>query len=219
MIKNLFLFYFILISFCYVIFMREKILANEYIHIYSRGSDKKDLFYDKQDYYRFFNLLKYYNKKNTISFSSLLKKKGAEITKILGEYTEDYVEILIFTLMPNHFHLVIKCLGDGSVGKYMHKVLTAFAMYFNKKYSKTGHRFESKYKYRKIQDDTDLKNAINYVYLNPAKILDGIYSHIDFLNGKYRLSYKQRKFISKYPFTFQGPTLEILRLDLGMKIL
>jgi len=161
-------------------------------------------------------LIKYYNRKTNQPFSSIFKKEPEELRTILQTYKEDYGQILISTLMPNHFHILIKCLEDGSIGKYMQKILTAFSMYFNKRYSKDGHTFESKYKYRKIENEYDLRNTIDYIYNNPVKLLDKNYKHVDLINGQYNLSKEQEEFIRKYPYTFQGPTLENLRLDLGI---
>jgi len=186
--------------------MREKINIGEYGHVYLRGVDKKDIFLEQSDYERFLKLLKYCNKKNSLSFSVLLRRKKEKIDEALSDITEDLNNVIIATLMPNHFHILIRCIGDYSVGKHMHKVLDSYARYFNKKYAKKGYRFESKYQYRKIENEHDLQNTIDYIYNNPAKLLDKEYKHIDLLNGKYKLSKKQSDFVKKYPHTYKGPT-------------
>ena len=186
--------------------MREKIFSGEYLHLYLRGVKKEDIFLDQLDYQRFMILLKHCNKKDSEPLSVLFKKKQTEIYASLSNVKEDYGNIIISTLMPNHFHILIQCLEDGSVGKYMQRVLTAFAKYFNNRHSEKGHKFENKYQYRKITNDYDLQNTIDYIYHNPAKLLDENYKHIDLINGKYKLSKKQKDFLKDYFYTYKGPS-------------
>lgn len=193
---------------------REKILTNEYVHLYSRGINKNNIFLDNQDYFRFLNLVKYCNKRNSAPFSELLRKKPEEISNVLKNPIEELGEILICTLMPNHFHILVKCLEDGSISKLMQRTLGSYAMYFNVKYSKSGHKFESKYKFRKITDEHDLSNTIDYIYNNPLKILDKNYKHIDLLNGLYKTNKRQRLFLKNYKFTYKGPTFVKRRSEL-----
>ncbi|MEK7112201.1 MAG: transposase, partial [Patescibacteria group bacterium] len=41
------------------------------------------------------------------------------------------VELVIFCLAPNHFHIIVRELIDNGISKYMHRVLTAYTKYFN----------------------------------------------------------------------------------------
>lgn len=186
--------------------MRKPILKNSIYHLYLRGTDKKDIFLDESDYQRFLNLLKYCNRKDSIAFSTLMRKKKIDILKILNTIIENLGKVIIATLMPNHFHILIKCMNDGSISKYMQKVLGSYARYFNNKYKKQGYKFENKFQYRRIENDYDLQNTIDYIYHNPAKLLDKEYKHIDLLNGKYKLSAQQKSYIKNYPYTYKGPT-------------
>ncbi len=183
---------------------RTKIKKDEYCHIYLRGIEKKDIFIDESDYLRFLKLINHCNKKNSIAFSTLIRKKKEEISNILNEKKEELSNIIIGTLMPNHFHILVKCVFDGSIGKYMQKVLNSYAKYFNNKYAKKGYRFENKYQYRKITDEYDLKNTINYIYNNSAKLYDKNYDHKDYISGKYKMTKEQKLFVKKYPYTFKG---------------
>lgn len=186
--------------------MRKPILKNNIYHVYLRGIDKKDIFRDESDYQRFLKLLKYCNRKDSIHFSTLMRKEKKDILKILNAIIEDLGKIIIATLMPNHFHILIKCINNGSISKYMQKVLGSYALYFNKKYKKQGYKFENKFQYRRIENDYDLQNTIDYIYHNPTKLLDREYTHIDLLNKKYKLSRQQKTLIKNYPYTYKGPT-------------
>lgn len=191
--------------------MRKNILKGEICHIYLRGVDKQIIFKDEEDYVRFSNLLNYCNRSDSKQFSNFLKNGKKKVEKILKEKKEDYINTIIRTLMPNHFHLSIISLGDGFVGKYMQKVLDSYTKYFNSKYKRKGHLFEQKYDYRKINNDYDLHNTIDYIYNNPAKLLDKDYKHINLLNGEYHLTKEQKSFIKKYPYTFKGDVFKIYK--------
>lgn len=53
--------------------------------------------------------------------------------------------------------------------KFMHAVGTAYAMYFNKKYSTVGRIFQGPYRATLIKDEKSLRNEIQYVLNNPVK--------------------------------------------------
>jgi len=66
-----------------------------------------------------------------------------DIKKSLGKRQ---VELAAFSLMSNHFHLVVKELVDGGVSKYLQKMLNAYTKYFNTKYKKSGHLFQGPFR-------------------------------------------------------------------------
>ena len=54
----------------------------------------------------------------------------------------------------------------------MKKVATAYSMYFNKKYDRSGSLFEGRFKAKHTDDDVYLKYLFAYIHLNPIKLLD-----------------------------------------------
>jgi REP element-mobilizing transposase RayT len=199
--------------------MLEKTIKNEFYHVYSRGVDKSLIFLEDSDYLRFIILLKYCNRKNSTSLSILMRKKASDIKEALTVVREDLGNIIIATLMPNHFHILTKCLEDGSVGNLMQKILISYAKYFNKKYNKLGHRLENTYKRKRIKTDSNLRNIVSYIYNNPAKILDKDYSHKSFLLGEYQMSKEQEGFVKNYPYTYKGPTFGTINTFTNIKCL
>jgi putative transposase len=61
---------------------------------------------------------------------------------------------------------------EGGVSLFMQKVGTAYSMYFNKKYARTGSLFEGKFKSSHIDNDRYLKYLFSYIHLNPLKIIE-----------------------------------------------
>ena len=83
-----------------------------------------------------------------------------------------YVEILNFSLMPNHFHLTLCEIKEGGIAQYMQRVLCAYTKYFNTKYKKSGHLFQGPYKAVHVSDNKQLLYLSTYIHKNPREILN-----------------------------------------------
>lgn len=142
----------------------------EKYHIYGRGNDKRTIFLDNRDYVRFIALLYVCNNTETIHLSDHQNSTLAELLEIEREL--ELVDIGAYCLMPNHFHLLIHEKIINGISKFMQKVLTAYTMYFNKKYEKAGSLFSSRFRANHIDNDNYLKYLFSYIHLNPIKIID-----------------------------------------------
>lgn len=150
---------------------------NEYYHLCGRGVDKREIFYDDRDRTKFLFLLLHLQSPiriNNTSFyvSSFLKTGNFTIgeKKVKEIIKGRHVEVVSFSLMPNHFHILVKNLEDQIVSVYMHRVLTSYSKYFNTKYKKTGHVFEGPYRAVHIDNNNHLLHASAYVHKNPIGI-------------------------------------------------
>lgn len=157
--------------------LRDKNLApDEYYHLYNRGNGKHKIFLDKEDYDRFTKLLYVCNSKKDFVFrNSIVRNK---IDAFDFEREEPLVSILGWVLMPNHFHIILishrsdLCEGRyNPITEFMRKISTAYVMYFNKKYKKTGSLFEGKFKSRHIGEENYFNYIFSYVHLNPIKLI------------------------------------------------
>jgi putative transposase len=73
-----------------------------------------------------------------------------------------------YCLMTNHLHLVIQTPeADLAVG--MHRLLSAYANYFNRRHNHVGHLFQSRYSSIVIERESHLLEASRYVVLNPVR--------------------------------------------------
>ena len=165
----------------------------EYYHCYCRGTEKRKVFLDKKDYQRFIHLLFMCNSENKIHLSDYGKKSFVEIFEI--DRGKTLVDVGAYCLMPNHFHLLLKETGDGNISLFMQKVMTAYTMYFNKKYERTGSLFESKFRAQHAKGDNYLKYLFSYIHLNPVKLInskwkeDGIKNRIQTKKFLYQYEY------------------------------
>lgn len=143
-------------------------VPSEYYHIYNRGNSKQTIFHDKKDYIHFLGLLYACNQKENLKIDNL--QKGQDLFSIEKDST--LVDIGAYCLMSNHFHILITQTEDGSISKFMQKLSTAYVMYYNKKYKRTGGLFEGKFKSRHLDTDQYLKYAFSYLHLNPVKLIE-----------------------------------------------
>lgn len=141
----------------------------EFYHLYNRGTEKRRIFLTHADYARFLALLYLANQETP----TVLKIQGQTLEELTEERSgTPLVEIAAYCLMPNHFHLLVRGIEEGDVGKFMQKLTTGYTMYFNKKNERTGTLFQGRYRATHVADDRYLRYLISYIHLNPVKLIE-----------------------------------------------
>ncbi len=80
------------------------------------------------------------------------------------------VEILVFTLMPNHFHLLVRQKKEKGIVRFMQKLGTGYTMYFNKKHDRVGGLFQGRFKAVLVNNDTHFIHLPFYIHTNPLDL-------------------------------------------------
>lgn len=112
-------------------------------HVTSRGNERKDIFIDDPDRKKFLG--------------------------ILGDYHDRYgILAHCYILMGNHYHLVMET-PQGNLLKVMHGVNSGYTGYFNRKYGRSGHLFQGRYRGILVDKDAYLLELSRYVHLNPVR--------------------------------------------------
>lgn len=202
-----------------------------FVHVLSRGVDKRKIFLDKQDYLRFIHGLFEFNDQepaNNVSYRFSGNTHGVVRSPIVGgEDTRSPRRLLVtihaFCLMPNHYHLFLSPRVENGISLFMRKLNIGYAKYFNQKCERTGALFESRYKSVPVTEERHLLHLPYYIHLNPLdlfapewrdrrledyqKALDFLdtyrwSSFIDYCGGHNFPSVTQREFLSEY---FGGP--------------
>lgn len=155
-------------------------VSGEYYHLYNRGNSKQKIFHDVEDYRRFVTLLYTCNSEN--NFKMFLVEESSNRDPYLWERGEIIVSIGAYCLMPNHFHLLITEKKEGGISKFMQKLSTAYVMYYNNKYARTGSLFEGKFKSEHLSIDRYLKYIFSYIHLNPVKLLQKNWKEVGIKN-------------------------------------
>ncbi|NLP05328.1 hypothetical protein GX411_05205 [Candidatus Fermentibacteria bacterium] len=73
-----------------------------------------------------------------------------------------------WTIMPNHFHLLVE-VGEQPLQIAMHRLLTGFSNYYNRRFEHRGHVFMTRYKSILVQKDGYRLELIRYIHLNPLR--------------------------------------------------
>lgn len=146
----------------------------EFWHAVNRGTDKRVIFYDTQDYARFVhNLFK-------MNDTAHIENHGRSLAMIdlRGRSFDErgpgrLVDIHAWCLMRNHFHLLLSEKVDRGISKFLMKVNVGYAKYFNEKYKRSGTLFQARTKKVLIERDGHYLHILNYIHLNPLDYLKG----------------------------------------------
>ncbi len=174
----------------------------EIYHVYNRGVEKRPIYRNKTDMVRFHKLLYLANSSQPFCFDNL--SRGT----ILWQYArgETIVDLGLYALMDNHFHILLREKKKGGISKFMLKLTTAYSMYFNTKYERSGPLFTKPFKARLVDDDSYLEYLFVYIHLNP---LTRLYS--DWKEKGVRDLMKSKQYLERYPFSSYQDYLGISR--------
>ena len=137
----------------------------EIYHIYNRGVDKRPIFSDREDLYRFFLSMQEFNTSKPIgSIYERSFNKGRQGTTQNKE--GKLVEFVAYCLNPNHYHFLLKPVAEKGVEKFMQRLGTGYTNYFNEKESRSGALFQGRFKANHISSNEYLLHASAYVNLN-----------------------------------------------------
>jgi REP-associated tyrosine transposase len=112
-------------------------------HVIWRGNEKRQVFFDEDDYYRFYTLLE-------------------EGVSRFGYRVHG------FCLMPNHIHLALQA-GKDSLSTPMQNLAFRYTQAINRKLGRSGHLFQGRYKALLVDQDAYLLELVRYIHLNPVR--------------------------------------------------
>jgi REP element-mobilizing transposase RayT len=79
------------------------------------------------------------------------------------------IRLFQFCLMANHLHLVFET-PRANCSDFMHALLTAYTVYFNRRHRRHGHLVDGRFKDKLVEGDDYLLALSRYVHLNPVEI-------------------------------------------------
>ena len=126
--------------------MRRSFEQRGWFHVTNRGVDRQDIFTDSSDCEMFLN----------------------EVELAVVRHG---VEVHAYSLMSNHFHLVLHC-PDGALSDFMQQVLQRFAIRHNLRVERVGHLFSGRFRSTVIEEESADATAAftvwsRYVHRNP----------------------------------------------------
>lgn len=149
-------------------------------HVLCRAIEGRPIFQTDDDCYRF--IFQMYTTNYGSPAPNLHRRDIVKAAKALlhGEdipktfFTKEHsplVQFLSFTEVVNHYHLLLLPAEENGIPRYMQKLNTAFARYFNIKHTRKGRLFESTYKAVPIKSEAQLDAIIRYINVkNPIDV-------------------------------------------------
>ncbi len=138
----------------------EPLIEGNYYHIYNRGNNGDDLFYENDNYYHFLRLYE--------------------------KYIEPVIETFAWCLLKNHFHLLVYIKKQEEIdlerlsystvekpkiinaSKQFSNLFNAYTQAINKRHNRTGSLFEKNFKRKRITNEKYFQNMIFYIHNNPV---------------------------------------------------
>lgn len=155
--------------------MRKTIFAEgEYYHIYNRGVEKRNIFPNDKDRWRFLTIMFLFQLDNHIDNIGRLVKNVQHLELNIEEFkitpSNRNVELICFCLMPNHYHLILKETKEKGISNFGQRLGNSYTKYFNTKYKRVGHLFSGNFQAAHITKDTYLKYLSSYIHNNPKEL-------------------------------------------------
>jgi len=164
-----------------------------YYHIYNRGVEKRDIFLDENDCKIFLHYIKLY----LSPIEEILKAypDNVRIRRFTKLNLAKEVDLFCFSLMPNHFHFLVKQKNKDGIIKFMRRLMTSYVMHFNKKNNRVGTLLQGRYKAVNVDKDEYLLHLTRYIHLNPFELKSKNISFKNFSSYKYYLGTKQASWV------------------------
>jgi len=137
----------------------------ELYHVFNRGTDKRSIFSDQGDFRRFFQSIIEFN---TTEPTGGIFRNSLKVNELRHQMSqaEKLVNIICYSVSPNHYHLILEQLVDGGIEKFMQKLGNGYTKYFNHKHKRSGVLFQGVFKSVHIDSNEYLLHLSVYVNLN-----------------------------------------------------
>jgi REP element-mobilizing transposase RayT len=122
---------------------RREFAPGEIYHVFSRGSNRQEIFRYDSDHIDFLGCLE----------------------RVVSRYR---LECLAYCLMPNHFHLVVET-PDGRLSDAMKALNGRYSLRFNRRYECDAHLFKNRFGAVLQSSDSQLICTLRYAVRNPVE--------------------------------------------------
>lgn len=131
----------------------EKLLPGYYYHIYNRGNNREDIFFEDKNYHYFLQLW--------------------------AKYIEPVADTFAYCLMGNHFHFMVRMNDEKtfevletskvSLSQPFSNLFSSYSKAINKMYNRTGSLFQTRFGRKLIDSENYFVILIYYIHFNPQK--------------------------------------------------
>ncbi|OGZ57966.1 MAG: hypothetical protein A3G60_01280 [Candidatus Ryanbacteria bacterium RIFCSPLOWO2_12_FULL_47_9c] len=156
---------------------RAKLAPGERFHIYNRGLEKRAMFHDDTDYARMlFYILFLQSPVPVHNISRIVagfRKNGifAAAPETLERLIKNRtVELELFSLMQNHFHLGVRERKKGGISSYLQRVQIALTKYYNIRYKRSGYLLQGPFQSVHVETNEQFLHLSAYVHRNAREL-------------------------------------------------
>lgn len=118
--------------------------AGQCYHVYNRGVNRGRIFFTPENW-------------------------GFFIRRVREYFKPEFVIILAYCLMPNHYHLLLRLRIDDLSNTVMQPFGTSYTKAINKQQNRVGPLFQGKFKAELVDEDAYLTYLTKYIHRNPVK--------------------------------------------------
>ena len=94
--------------------------------------------------------------------------RNAFVSRMGDLASEGKTGIYAWALLPNHVHILLRS-GVQGLPRYMRRLLTGYAVTYNRRHQRYGHLFQNRYKSILCEEDTYFMELVRYIHLNPLR--------------------------------------------------
>jgi putative transposase len=189
------------------------------MHVVKRGGRGMHIVRDDADKWRFVRTLYLLN--DTYSNIEWTRHASCRLPFARPSHwpkRDPLVAILAWTLMPNHFHLLLYEIREGGIAKFMQRLCGSMTTYSNGKYDEQGSIFQGSYKGRNVDTEQYLQYVLPYIVvknvfeLHPKGLASAVQNFDDAWN-----------FATSYPFSSFatsafGRTSPVIDMDISAEL-
>ncbi|MEK6733829.1 MAG: transposase, partial [Pseudomonadota bacterium] len=124
------------------------------MHVVKRGTRGLDIVRDIKDKERFIKTLFLFN--DEYSDANLSRLSSLSLYERPEHWPEPkpLVRILGWTLLSNHFHILMQEIKEGGIAKFMQRICGSMSLAYNYKYKEKGSLFQGSYKGKTITKES-----------------------------------------------------------------
>lgn len=147
-------------------------MQGDIFHILNRGVEKRKIFLDDKDYYRFFHNLEDFNDKDLTILPYSVRRSAIRKPK---KSKKKLVNVLCWCMMPNHYHILVQEVIDGGASIFSKKISSGYTQYFNLKNERSGVLFQGRSKIIQLKRNEHFIHIPYYILSNPVKLIEPLW--------------------------------------------
>ena len=99
---------------------------------------------------------------------SVNKDRDEFVSRMGGLAQETETRIYAWAILSNHAHILLRS-GPKGLARYMRRLLSSYANYYNRRHNRHGHLFQNRYKSIVCEEDSYFMELVRYIHLNPLR--------------------------------------------------